>query len=263
LDACGATVMQATPTTWRMLLDSGWRGKAAFKALCGGEALPAALADDLAGCGLELWNMYGPTETTIWSTVEPVRAKGERPSIGRPIANTTLFVLDRCGAPTPLGVPGELHIGGAGLARGYRNRPELTAERFVEDPFSGAPGARLYKTGDLTRYRPDGAIEFLGRLDHQIKLRGFRIELGEIETRLAEHPSVAAVAATVHTKGSKDPALVAYVVPAGEPADGEELRRFLAASLPAYMVPTTIVALDGLPLTPNGKIDREALPAPD
>jgi amino acid adenylation domain-containing protein/FkbM family methyltransferase len=263
LAASSATVMQATPTTWRMLLESGWRGKAGFKALCGGEVLPAALANDLVGCGLELWNMYGPTETTIWSMVEPVLAKGQRPSIGRPIANTTLFVLDRYGAPTPVGVPGELHIGGVGVARGYRNRPELSAERFVRDPFSSAPDARLYKTGDLARYRPNGTIEFLGRLDHQIKLRGFRIELGEVETRLAEHPSVAAAAAILHTQGAKHPALVAYVVPAGAPTDGEELRHFLAASLPGYMVPTTIVSVERLPLTPNGKIDRAALPAPD
>jgi amino acid adenylation domain-containing protein len=260
LDSSGATVMQATPTTWRMLIDSGWPGRAGLKALCGGEALPPALADELVVRVPELWNMYGPTETTIWSTCTHVRGQGDPPSIGRPIANTTLHVLDRRGHATPIGVPGELLIGGAGLARGYRNRPELTAERFV----TGEPGAeRLYRTGDLARYRPDGTVQFLGRLDHQVKLRGFRIELGEIEATLGGHPAVAAAAAAIYDSAQGEPSLIAYVVADGEPADPEELRRFLAQSLPAYMVPATIVALERLPLTPNAKIDRKALPAPE
>jgi amino acid adenylation domain-containing protein len=260
LESSGASVMQATPTTWRMLIDSGWTGRAGLKALCGGEALPPALADELLAHVSELWNMYGPTETTIWSTCAHVRAPGEPLSIGRPIANTTLHVFDRSGGPAPIGVPGELAIGGAGLARGYRNRPELTAERFVA---GGLGDERLYRTGDLARYRPDGTLQFLGRLDHQIKLRGFRIELGEIEATLGAHPAVAAAAATLHDGPQGEPSLIAYVVADGEPADPEELRRFLAESLPAYMVPAAIVALERLPLTPNAKIDRKALPAPE
>jgi amino acid adenylation domain-containing protein len=260
LESSGATAMQATPTTWRMLIDSGWPGRADLKALCGGEALPPALADELVPRVSELWNMYGPTETTIWSTCAHVRGPGEPPTIGRPIANTTLHVLDRRGRPAPIGVPGELQIGGAGLARGYRNRPELNAERFV----AGQPGAeRLYRTGDLARYRPDGTVQFLGRLDHQVKLRGFRIELGEIEATLGGHPAVAAAAATVHDGTRGEPSLIAYVVGESEPADPQELRRFLAESVPAYMVPAAIVTLEALPLTPNGKIDRKALPVPE
>jgi amino acid adenylation domain-containing protein len=260
LESCGATAMQATPSTWRMLIDAGWPGRAGLKALCGGEALPPALADELVGRVSELWNMYGPTETTIWSTCAHVRAPGEPPTIGRPIANTTLHVLDRRGRPAPIGVPGELLIGGTGLARGYRNRPELNAERFVAGELGGE---RLYRTGDLARYRPDGTVQFLGRLDHQVKLRGFRIELGEIEANLAGHPAVAAAAATIHDGPRGEPSLVAYVVPDGEAADPEQLRRFLAESVPAYMVPAAIVTLEALPLTPNGKVDRKALPAPE
>jgi len=263
LQRSGATVMQATPTTWRMLLDGGWTGRPGLRALCGGEALAPGLADQLVACGVELWNMYGPTETTIWSTVQLIRTEGEPPSIGRPIANTSLFILDGCGEPAPIGVPGELHIGGAGLARGYRNRPELTAERFVADPFAARSGARLYKTGDLARYRSDGTVEFLGRLDQQVKLRGYRIELGEIEARLAEHPRVAAAAAAVHLGSAGEPELVAYVVPSAEPVDAEELWQRLGQSLPAYMVPSSLVTLPALPLTPNGKLDRNALPAPE
>lgn len=260
LESSNATAMQATPTTWRMLIDAGWPGKAQLRALCGGEALPPALADELVGRVAALWNMYGPTETTIWSTCAHVRSAGEPPTIGRPIANTTLHVLDRRGHPAPIGVPGELAIGGAGLARGYRNRPELTAERFL----AGEDGTgRLYRTGDLARLRPDGTVQFFGRLDDQVKLRGFRIELGEIEAVLGGHPAVTSAAATVHDGPRGEPSLVAYVVPDGRPADPEELRRFLAASLPVYMVPATIVTLERLPLTPNGKIDRKALPAPE
>jgi amino acid adenylation domain-containing protein len=260
LESSGATVMQATPTTWRMLIDSGWEGLPGLKALCGGEALPPALADELVARVPDLWNMYGPTETTIWSTCAHVREAGQPLTIGLPIANTTLHVLDRRGRPAPIGVPGELLIGGAGLARGYRNRPELTGERFV----AGEPGAeRLYRTGDLARYRPDGTVQFLGRLDHQVKLRGFRIELGEIEATLGRHPAVALAAATVHETPGGEPALIAYVAADGEPADPEELRRFLGQSLPTYMVPATIVTLERLPVTPNGKIDRNALPAPE
>ncbi|MBV8734893.1 MAG: AMP-binding protein, partial [Solirubrobacterales bacterium] len=263
LDSSAATVMQATPATWRMLIEAGWPGKPGLKALCGGEALPLALADELVQRGVELWNMYGPTETTIWSTVQRVTTQGEPLSIGRPIANTTLFILDCRGQPTPVGVPGELHIGGAGLARGYRNRPELTAERFVANRFDPSPHARVYKTGDLARYRPDGSVEFLGRLDNQVKIRGYRIELGEIETQLSQHPAVAAAVARAHAERSGDNALVAYVIPSGPMPSGTELRRFLAQKLPAYMIPPTYVTLDAFPLTPNGKVDRKALPRPE
>ena len=219
LDESGATVMQATPATWRMLVDAGWPGRPGFRALCGGEALPVALAGSLLDRGVELWNLYGPTETTIWSTVTRVTARGETPSIGRPIADTTVHVLDERMAPVPDGEPGELHIGGAGLAHGYRGRPGLTAERFVPDPF-GPPGARLYRTGDLARRRPDGELEFLGRLDHQVKVRGFRIECGEVEAALEAQPAVRAAVVV-----ARDERLVAYVVPATGEGDAEDLAR--------------------------------------
>jgi thioesterase domain-containing protein/acyl carrier protein len=254
--------MQATPTTWRMLLDSGWKGRPGLKALCGGEALPLELADQLVACGLELWNMYGPTETTIWSTVAPIRTQGEPLTIGRPIANTTLYIVDARGEPVPIGVPGELCIGGDGLARGYRGRPDLTEERFVPDRFDTRPGARLYRTGDLARYRRDGTVEFLGRIDHQVKVRGFRVELGEIETVLSRHPGVTRAVAVARNDDAAGAQLVAYFVPSGVPVSSGGLRRFVGQSLPDYMVPSAVVALDSFPLTPNGKIDRKALPAP-
>jgi len=253
------TVMQATPVTWRLLLGSGWPGTPGLKILCGGEAFPRDLAEALLSKSAEVWNMYGPTETTIWSTVSQVSSgKGSVP-IGRPIANTEIFILDPHQQLVPIGVWGELHIGGRGLARGYLNRPELTAERFIPSPF--APEARLYKTGDLARYLPDGTIEFQGRMDDQIKLRGFRIELGEIETALAAHPAVRHQAVAVRTDGGEG-RLVAYVVVEGEESILTELPGFLRTKLPAYMVPTVFVPMKSLPVTPNGKIDRRALPAP-
>jgi len=258
----GATVLQATPTTWRMLIDSGWDGIPGLKALCGGEALPRVLAEQLVERGLELWNMYGPTESTIWSTVSRVHA-GEPLTIGRPIANTSLYILDDELRPMPVGVPGELHIGGDGLARGYLGLPDLTAERFIGNPFADHAGARMYKTGDLARYRADGTVEFLGRRDHQVKVRGFRIELGEIETALARRPGVIAAVAVAREDIPGDVRLVAYVVLEPDAAEtSSSLRRSLEDILPAYMVPSAIVPLDSLPLTPNGKIDRKALPAP-
>jgi amino acid adenylation domain-containing protein len=213
----GATLMQATPSTWRLLLDAGWLPRPGFRMLCGGEALPDDLARQLTRDGGELWNMYGPTETTIWSAVARIGDGAVR--LGEPIANTELHVLDARGALVAPGVPGELHIGGAGLAHGYLGRPELTAERFVPHPFPIGLGDRLYRTGDLVRRRGDGSLEFLGRIDHQVKLRGFRIELGEIEAVLARQPVVRQAVVTVREDTPGDQRLVAYVV-----ADPSEAR---------------------------------------
>jgi len=260
LAASGATMMQATPATWRLLLDAGWTGDPKLKILCGGEALSRTLADELLPrCGA-LWNMYGPTETTVWSTLHRVEA-GENPiPLGRPIANTQVYVLDSHLMPVPIGVSGELWIGGDGLARGYLNRPELTAERFV---FVGAAGKRLYRTGDLVRYRTNGELEFQGRIDHQVKIRGFRIELGEVESALVSHPQVAESVATAREDAPGSKRLVAYFVAAGAPPAPSDLRRHVREKLPEYMVPSVFVALDAIPRTPNGKVDRRALPAPE
>ena len=259
-----ATVMQATPATWRMLLSNDWQGGKQLRILCGGEALPGELADQLLERGASLWNLYGPTESTIWSTLYRVEAADSSTPIGRPIANTKVYVLDHHLGPVPIGVPGELHIGGAGLARGYLNRPELTAEKFIPNPFSDAPGERLYKTGDLARYLPDGNIELLSRIDYQVKIRGFRIELGEIEAALCQHPNIRETVVVAQEDVSGEKRLVGYVVPSQESAPTiRELRNFLQTTLPDYMVPSAIVFLDSLPLTPNGKIDRRALPPLD
>ncbi len=261
---CGATVMQATPSTWRLLLDAGWSGNPSLKILCGGEAFPRELANRLVSCCGSLWNMYGPTETTIWSAVYRVKSEGSGSvPIGGPIANTQLYILDDEMIPAVLGKEGHLYIGGDGLARGYQNRPDLTAEKFVPDPFRSLPGARLYKTGDLARYFPDGTVEFLGRIDHQVKMHGFRIELGEIECVLAQHPSVRDVVVLAREDSPGDQRLVAYLVanPSEQPAT-RALRTFLQQKLPDYMVPSVFVVVDALPLTPNGKVDRKALPLP-
>jgi amino acid adenylation domain-containing protein len=259
-----ATIVQATPVTWHQLLEAGWRGEPPLKVLCGGEAFPRDLANELGKRATSVWNMYGPTETTIWSAVLEVKA-GEGPvPIGHPIANTELYVLDQERQIVPIGVPGELYISGMGLARGYHNRPELTAERFVSNPFKPDSGARMYRTGDLVRRRPDGTLEFLGRLDNQIKLRGFRIELGEIESVLGSHPGVAQGVVSLREDVVGEKRLVGYIVPTkGSTPTAEELRDFVVKKLPDYMAPATFVSLDALPMTPNGKIDRAALPAPD
>ena len=263
LGHCGATIMQGTPATWQLLLAGGWRGNPRLRILCGGEALSGDLARQLLPRCAELWNLYGPTETTIWSTLAKISSADERISIGRPIANTEIYILDAHQQLLPAGVAGELYIGGAGLARGYLNRAELTAERFVAHPYSSDPQARLYRTGDLARYGPDGRIEHLGRLDFQVKLRGYRIELGEIETALRAHPSVREAAVTMREDRPGDRQLVAYVTThPGQRFSASELRTELRRKLPDYMVPAGFVLLDALPLTPNGKVDRRALPAP-
>ncbi|MFI9203132.1 amino acid adenylation domain-containing protein [Streptomyces sp. NPDC053048] len=259
LESRRPTVMQATPATWRMLLDAGWRGQpqdaAPLRMLCGGEALPPDLAGELLSRGGRLWNLYGPTETTVWSAVSEV-LPGRPPLIGPPIANTRFHVRDATtGRPLPPGVPGELYIGGEGVASGYLNRPELTAERFVSVP--DADGT-LYRTGDLVRQRPDdGHLEFLGRIDDQVKVRGHRIEPGEIETALRTHPSVADAVVTV-----REERLVAYVVPHGTPAAPGRLREHLGAALPGWMIPSLFVTLERIPRTASGKTDRNALPRP-
>lgn len=258
LDLHRVTVMQATPVTWRLLLEAGWERGAAFKALVGGEALPRDLARALLDRGVELWNMYGPTETTVWSTCDRIRDPSAGITIGRPIANTVVRVLDQRSQLSPIGVPGELYIGGAGVALGYWNQPELTAERFL--PFDGA---RLYRTGDRVRLRADGSLEHLGRLDQQVKLRGFRIELGGIEANLRRQPGIREAAAAVRTDAGGDPRLVAYlVVERGDGAAVEGLGARLRAELPEYMVPAQYVVLESLPRTANGKLDYRALPAP-
>jgi amino acid adenylation domain-containing protein len=286
----GATAMQATPATWRMLLDAGWSPPRDLMMMCGGEALPRDLADGLAANGAPLWNLYGPTETTIWSAaLRVVRGEGPVP-VGGPIDRTQLYVLDRAMELAPPGAFGELCIGGEGLARGYLRRPALTAERFVPDPFSGKAGARLYRTGDRVRVREcvsaevrewnededsrgstpalthsrTPALEFGGRLDTQVKLRGFRIELGEVEAVLLRHPAVRAAAVAVREDGPGGARLAAYVVAADAAAapSAAELRAHLGGSLPEYMLPSAFVVLDALPLTPAGKVDRRALPAP-
>jgi amino acid adenylation domain-containing protein len=263
LATSGATVMQATPVTWRLLLEAGWTGKPLRKILCGGEALPPDLAEQLTGLGAEVWNLYGPTETTIWSAASRV-ASGAPVVLGKPIGNTTFYVVDSRMQPTPIGVAGELLIGGDGLARGYLNRPELTAEKFIADPFSAKPGARLYRTGDLARYLPDGNVGFLGRMDFQVKLRGFRIELSEIETVLRTHPDVGNAVVLVHEDERHEKRLVAYVVAVSDPGPTPAaLRAHLQSQLPEYMVPSIYMTLRELPLTPNGKVNRKALPAPD
>lgn len=284
LNKYGVTVMQATPATWRLLLTAGWKGGPRFKIISGGEALSRDLSQQLLKRGSSVWNLYGPTETTIWSTIFRVEDKQKNSfagnayvPIGRPIANTELYILDRKLQPVPIGVFGELHIGGAGLARGYLNRQELTEEKFISNPFqvledenpeagSGRKiSDRLYKTGDLVRYLPDSNIEFVGRMDYQVKVRGFRIEAGEIEAGLLTHSAVKQTVVIVREDNPDDKRLVAYIVEnANTKLKGREseLRSFLMEKLPDYMVPSVFVILDSLPLTNNGKVDRKALPMP-
>jgi amino acid adenylation domain-containing protein len=261
------TVLQLVPSLLQMILEEEEvdQCRCLRRVFCGGEALPIELQEHFFGrMGAELCNLYGPTEASIDATFWPCRREANEKSvpIGRPVANTEVHVLDGHLQPVPLGVPGELYIGGQGLARGYWNRAELTAEKFLPDPFSAQQGARLYRTGDLVRYRPDGSIEFLGRIDHQVKMRGFRIELGEIESVLSRHPAVANALVMVREDAPGDQRLVAYIIPDHRAAEEEELRTFLKAQLPDYMVPSALLPLETFPLTPNGKVDRRALPMP-
>jgi amino acid adenylation domain-containing protein len=263
LAANGATIMQATPASWALLLRAGWSGRKELRALCGGETLGSELAARIKKCAGSVWNLYGPTETTIWSASCELGNETTVP-IGRPLANTRFYVLEESLDPVPVGVGGELYIGGAGLARGYLQRPGLTAERFVADPY-GAPGERLYRTGDQARWRADGQLELLGRLDGQVKLRGHRIELGEIEAALLTHPGVSQAAVLVRDAVAGDERLVAYVTGAsgtGVRPEASELRAHLQRSLPDYMIPQVFLVLESLPLTANGKLDRKALPSP-
>ncbi len=261
LDHGTVTMLQATPATWRMILQFGWKGGRGVKVLCGGEALPRELAQELLARAGSVWNVYGPTETTIWSTLERVRSADRTISLGRPIANTHVYVLDSNLEPVPVGIPGELYIGGMGLARGYRGQPQLTADRFVSNPFR--PGERLYRTGDQVKWLPDGRLDYVGRIDYQVKLRGFRIELGEIESVLGNDPTVKQAVVIVREDAPGDKRLVAYVAPRdGSACDPSGLRRALRELLPDYMVPAAIVPLSEFPLTPNGKVDRTSLPAP-
>ncbi len=275
----GITLMQGTPATWGVLLESGWQGESNLKIITGAEPISTDLVTQLLTKSSSVWNLYGPTETTVWSTAYQVQGHEQRIPIGKPIANTEIYILDAHLQPVPIGVTGELYIGGAGLARGYWHKPDLTAEKFIPDPFSTDPTARIYRTGDLARYLPTGEIECLGRIDFQVKLRGFRIELGGIEAVFCQHPQIDRAVATVREDHPGDRRLVAYLVcerqsgsGAGSGLEGiddrltpptvDRLREFLAGKLPSYMIPSAIVFLETLPLTPNGKIDRRALPAP-
>ncbi|MEX2577608.1 MAG: MupA/Atu3671 family FMN-dependent luciferase-like monooxygenase [Verrucomicrobiales bacterium] len=259
----GVTHLQCTPSMAQLLMADGESREALGlirHLMIGGEAFPPALARDLSqATDATITNMYGPTETTIWSSTHEVDDPASDIPIGRPIANTQLYVLDQYRQPLPVGSAGELYIGGRGVTRGYHERPELTAERFVPDPF-GPDGSRMYRTGDLARFQPDGTLGYLGRADHQIKIRGYRIELGEIEAALTSHDAILSAAVISRGEAPGDQSLVGYVVPHGSSPQASELKAWLRKSLPEYMVPSHIVSLDAMPLTPNRKIDRKALP---
>ena len=256
------TLVQATPATWRMLIEAGWEGHDELRVLCGGEALPRDLANALVERASEVWNLYGPTETTIWSAAHRVEAGQGPVAIGRPIRNTQLYVLGRHGEPVPVGVPGELYIGGTGVALGYIGQPTATVDRFVPDPFAADEDALMYRTGDAVKRRSDGTLEFLGRLDRQVKLRGYRIELPEIETHLRRHPEVADAAVQLVERDAGDARLIGYIVPRTTTPRDEELRLHCRETLPEFMIPPTFVIMQEFPRTENGKLDRNKLPDP-
>lgn len=256
------SVIQATPVSWRLLLTAGWQGPD-VKALCGGEAMPTELARDLFNTAGRVWNMYGPTETTVWSTYYEITDSEAPVLIGQPIDNTQCYLLDAHMQAVPVGVTGELYIGGAGVTLGYLNRPELTARHFVPDPFSDIPNAKMFRTGDFARYHADGNIEHLGRNDGQVKIRGFRIELGEIEAAIGAHKGIRETVVLVSEQQAGNPRLIAYVIFEGDKTTTEQLRKELQTRLPDYMLPQQIMVLEHFPTTTSGKVDRKALPLPE
>jgi amino acid adenylation domain-containing protein len=257
------TCMQATPATWRLLLEARWRGSASLRALCGGEALPPDLAEELMGRVGELWNMYGPTETTVWSSCARIVPGLGGVTIGRPIANTEIWVLDDALEPVPIGCTGEIYIGGEGVTLGYHERPDLTLERFIPDTLSKRAGGKLYRTGDLGRYRNDGQLVHLGRSDFQVKVRGYRIELGEIEEALSKVDDVSQAVVVASPGPGGENQLVAYWVSrSGADRSNADMREALVGALPDYMVPSVFMRLAEIPTTPNNKVDRRALPNP-
>jgi amino acid adenylation domain-containing protein len=263
LNQSDATMLQATPSTWRMLIDAGWSGSPALRMISAGEALSMRLAQELLARGKQLWNLYGPTETTIYATFHAVQGDDGAPPIGRPLANTQLYVLERGGQPAPVGIPGELYIGGIGLARGYYGQPDLTAERFVGNPFVADAATRLYRTGDLVRWRADGLLEYLGRNDHQVKIRGHRIELDEVQAALSRHPAVQSCVVLAQPATADELQIVAYFVPRQDARpDTGSLKHFLRSTLPEAMIPAHYIELAAMPMTPSGKLDRAALPDP-
>ncbi|QWF85158.1 D-alanine--poly(phosphoribitol) ligase subunit 1 [Amycolatopsis sp. CA-230715] len=253
VERSAATLIQATPATWSMLLSAGWRGDAGLRVLCGGEALPSETAEELLAANREVWNLYGPTETTVWSSASRLRP-GDRVTIGTPIANTALYVLDSARRPVPTGVAGELYIGGHGVADGYHNHPDLTAERFLPNPFVTEPDGRMYRTGDLVRRLADRRVEYLGRIDSQVKIRGFRVELAEIESTLRRLDGVRDAVVVARAAGVS--LLACYTLDDGAP---EPVRERLATWLPDYMLPDALVRVTGFPRTLNEKVDRTAL----
>ncbi|WP_261854730.1 non-ribosomal peptide synthetase [Vibrio spartinae] len=267
LDNQAITLFQATPATWKLLLAAGWQGSPRLSGLIGGESFSKVLADEILGRVGRLWNMYGPTETTVWSATHPLSLRDEGVLIGKPIDNTRIYILDDAHQPVPVGVSGEIYIAGAGVTSGYLNRDDLTAERFIPDPFTAESGALMYQTGDLGRWDSDGRISCLGRCDFQVKIRGFRIELGEIESLMQGYTGIADAVVAAPEMADGEPRLVGYYVAADAAQSGESLvdglKAELRCRLPDYMVPGIYIALDAFPLTPNGKVDRKALPAVD
>ena len=256
------SMIQATPATFQMLYQLDWHPPKKIKILCGGEALPLELANKLQEQAGSVWNVYGPTETTVWSSIYKLNGHNDKPLIGKPIRNTTFYVLDKHLKPVPVGVIGELFIGGQGVSRGYLNRPELTSERFIVNPITGNKQEKVYRTGDLVKYLDDGNLEYISRVDFQIKLRGFRVELGEIESILDAYPGIIQSICTIYKFSENDKRLVAYLK-TKENLDISAIKEYLSNHLPEYMIPNIIQCVDEFPLTPNNKVDRKALPKPD